>query len=284
MGKREIIQENIDSVWSRIQQGESMSLIGRDYNCSRETIGHILRKNGLKAFDLDTRKYKPVDDFFSIINSEIKAYLLGFFYADGTITKDDRLAVRLSQKDVEIQKLFQKFICPSKKIEENLSHKSPSSIGINRKPTCVFRFKSKKMILDLAKYNIVNNKTTKQDAILRHIPENMRWHFLRGFMDGDGHICNGKNRYGFTFVCANKVFVDEVVDFLKSYNIDTAVRKHKNKSEFWSVSKYDGFNSYKFLSLLYADYTYCLRRKEIVALEQLRRYREGCSTNSLCNA
>lgn len=280
--KRKNVQNNLLKIWERVKNGESMAKIGLDYNCSRETIGHELRKNNLKAFELDTRTYKANDNFFKEIDSEIKAYLLGFFYADGTITTDNRLCIRLSQKDVEVLELYRSNICPEKNISENLIYNSPSSMGINRKPQCHFRFKSLIMIEHLKQYNIVNNKTLRQEPVLQFIPDNMKPHFIRGFMDGDGSI--NKGRFGVSFACANYIVVKEIIDYLKLHNIVFTEKKYKNKSDFWAVGCWNGENCFKFLSLIYKDYQFCLKRKEQNALEQMRRYREGCKTNSLCNA
>ena len=62
------------------------------------------------------------DDYFSIIDSEKKAYLLGFFIADGTIGMNQGcknsyfMQVNICNDDDEILKLYQLEICPENKI------------------------------------------------------------------------------------------------------------------------------------------------------------------------
>jgi len=86
----------------------------------------------IKAFGLDIKKgsnSKINQEFFDNINSEEKAYLLGFFIADGCMQKEEkkkdgkvysysyRFALNNSIDDLEIIELFQKSICPNKEIE-----------------------------------------------------------------------------------------------------------------------------------------------------------------------
>ena len=47
------------------------------------------------------RKYSLNEDYFENINSNNKAYILGFIYADGSIY-GNYLSIRVSAKDVEI--------------------------------------------------------------------------------------------------------------------------------------------------------------------------------------
>lgn len=62
------------------------------------------------------------DDYFSEINSEKKAYLLGFFIADGCIgmnegcTNSYFMQVNICNDDRKVLELYQKEICPENKI------------------------------------------------------------------------------------------------------------------------------------------------------------------------
>lgn len=66
------------------------------------------------------RKYQVNDNFFKEINSEEKAYLLGFFLADGSYclgskcTKSYKFSIRLQKEDDSVIKLFKDNIIPDK--------------------------------------------------------------------------------------------------------------------------------------------------------------------------
>ena len=72
----------------------SYSQIREKYNISRGTWDYWIRQKLGKS--ADQRKYVCKDDFFDNIDSEIKAYLLGFLYADGYISNDGRIGILLN--------------------------------------------------------------------------------------------------------------------------------------------------------------------------------------------
>lgn len=58
------------------------------------------------------RKYKVNEDYFKLIDTEEKAYWLGFLYADGCVTQatkySKRLQVNLSIKDINHLEILRK--------------------------------------------------------------------------------------------------------------------------------------------------------------------------------
>ena len=66
------------------------------------------------------------------------------------------------------------------------------------------------------KYNICPRKTHDAEFKLPDnvIPDYLWRHFIRGFLDGDGHIDN-HNMY---FVFTSKPFCDQIMDTFKNFN------------------------------------------------------------------
>ena len=91
------------------------------------------------GYSSDERIYRANDTFFDVINSEIKAYLLGFLYADGYLASDGRMGIRLKIDDIEIIKLIKQHICPENPIEYS------NNQNFKRRPQCSIRWKSKNM-------------------------------------------------------------------------------------------------------------------------------------------
>ena len=153
----------------------------------------------IKAFGLDIKKgsnSKINEKFFDNIDSEEKAYLLGFFIADGCMQKEEkkkdgkvysysyRFTLSNSIDDLEIIELFQKSICPNKKIEFINDQR-----GVKfRKEQARLRWTSKHMFETLESYNIHPRKTYDNEFFLPKImSDNLLRHFIRGLFDGDGH-------------------------------------------------------------------------------------------------
>ena len=158
----------------------SYKQVREKYNIPRGTWDYYIRQK--YNFKADRRKHKAEDCFFDNIDSEIKAYLLGFLYADGYLASDGRMGIRLQRDDEEIIHLIKTYICPQSNIEYS------NNQNIKRKPQVSIRWKSHKMYSRLMSLGFAVDKTHTPSNLFTKIPDNMKLHFLRGFTDGDGHI------------------------------------------------------------------------------------------------
>ena len=150
------------------------------------------------------RQYNINDEFFDIIDSEAKAYLLGFFVADGYFnlnarcTKSYKFQVALQDCDREIIEMYQRYICPDTPI--TTTHYTNGAK--DRKPVNSIRWTSGHMAETLInKYKVVPNKTKDLNFIFpfETIPEEFIWDFIRGFFDGDGQISYNEDTHATTF-------------------------------------------------------------------------------------
>lgn len=157
------------------------------FNVDRGT----LRRN-LKAMNVETnRRLKKFNDkFFEVIDTEEKAYWLGFLLADGSICKNkDIISIGLSSVDKEHLVKFTKAINSNHNICDYMAN---NNVTNKKYETSDLVITSKKMKDDLAKYNIVPNKTKEEKpCILR---DDLIRHYIRGFFDGDGWITSYNRR------------------------------------------------------------------------------------------
>lgn len=128
------------------------------------------------------------ENFFENIDSESKAYILGFIASDGCVQPElNRVKIDLKDVDEDILKKIQTEIGH----KNNLSHYS-QEIDIGNKHytahTSRLIISSKKMVEDLEKYGIVKNKSNILDVALEMIPDDYFFDYLRGVIDGDGCI------------------------------------------------------------------------------------------------
>lgn len=134
------------------------------------------------------------DDFFHTIDTEEKAYWLGFIFADGAIIKTskdmseyNRLSICLSVKDEKhLQKFAEAIEYPTEKIKHCLSD---GNYGMHE--LCYLRCNSVKMVRDLQSHNCHPNKTYIS-SYPDDIPPKLERHFIRGYFDGDGSISGSK--------------------------------------------------------------------------------------------
>lgn len=135
------------------------------------------------------RKYNINENYFEKIDSEEKAYWLGFLYADGNVYIKDcqyRITLGLSSSDEEHVLKFRNALGSNapiiKQIKKFHGNYSTSTVS-------VFCVSNKKLSLDLSRLGCVPNKTFKTTfPTVDQLPVELQKHFIRGVFDGDGCI------------------------------------------------------------------------------------------------
>lgn len=252
-----------------IQNRLSYSEIRKKYNIPRGTWDYYVRhKAGLNC---DKRKYIANDSFFDSIDTEEKAYLLGFLYADGYLADDGRMGIRLQCTDEEIIKLIQKYICPESPVEYT------NNQNLKRKPQVSIRWKSSNMYNRLQELGFVVDKTHTQSNVFSLVPDEFKRHFLRGFTDGDGcvqarNLDNGsKRKISICWSNGTDLIFRDIIKWLPL----TSWRLH-DKSTFFVLRNDTKQSVYQIVKLLYSDCSIYLSRKKFLADKII----EFCSKNT----
>ena len=164
--------------------------IAKIFNVNEKTIKINAKKYGLtsKIGSQGARKHKFNERYFENIDSEEKAYWLGFIAADGCVYKNKqsyRLQINLKGSDIDHLKKFQKAISSDYKITEKKVGKAQSN-------TCQLKINSTKMCNDLIKNNIIERKSIIFEPPI--LNKNLISHFIRGYFDGDGWITSYKRK------------------------------------------------------------------------------------------
>lgn len=200
------------------------------------------------------RKYTLDENYFDTINSSNKAYILGFIYADGSVSKRGNLTICLSKKDTEILEF----------IKEELNYSGViSSKLINKNEYSLLSIDSKVMVNRLIELGIVPNKTYNS-SVLPTIPKEYFNDTLRGYFDGDGSIYKNGEK-GFTVCFSSNI---NILNSLKSYFDDLTIKtsnirlRNKN-SEYSAMLEIRGNNQIiKIKNLLYSESNiFYLKRK-----------------------
>ena len=104
MGSRIDIDDNL--VIEKYNELKNLKKVAESFGVSLRPIKRILKKNNL---ELTNRRYNVNHKYFEVIDTEEKAYWLGFLYADGCVIKTktgSSLLLKLSVKDEEHLNLF----------------------------------------------------------------------------------------------------------------------------------------------------------------------------------
>ena len=166
-------------------------------NLKRDQVIYIVKKySSIRSLQesKNLSKIKVNDYYFSSINSEHKAYWLGFLYADGNISKrKNEITLTLKKSDY---KHLQKFI-DDLEIQKSVSFYTIKSGKFKGKESCSVGFSSNIMKQDLILYGCTPNKSLTLEfpnkAIFKD-PDLIR-HFIRGYFDGDGSVFTSKEKH-----------------------------------------------------------------------------------------
>lgn len=241
---------------------------------SRKSIYNILKRNGIKFdFTKKRRKYNIDDNYFSLIDSDEKAYFLGWIYTDGCIRKDSKKVIlSIQEKDVDILYKMARLISPDLQLRYSISEKEDS----NRQNQYRLILCRSKIYDDLIKLGVYPNKSETLRFPSKTQVENCYMNsFLRGCMDGDGNIYINNNHRSICFSCrltCSKSFANSLKDFLKLKNIRVCISKKVNTNKVVDVIPSGNLEVLKFLYLIYNNANLYLNRKYDKFIEILNKY------------
>lgn len=118
---------------------------------------------------------------------------------------------------------------------------------------------NKKIKDDLMKLGITPDKT--KNPILPNIKDDMFWHFLRGFTDGDGTIYFKNKRTSWSLVCHTNIAIELKKKIEDKTGIHVTIQDHWRTDYIRTLSINGNYNCYRFMNLLYSNSTAYLSRK-----------------------
>lgn len=229
--------------------------LGERYGVTRGAITTLLKRHGVKIKDSQSRrKWAVNDNYFNIIDTEEKAYILGFFYADAYNRADqNHVTMFLQEGDKDILE----------KISEAVSQIRPLVYSVkkgkNNQNQWGIVISSRQICQDLIKWGCPQAKTLIIEWPEFLHPKLFR-HFLRGMWDGDGHVGNGP-----AFVVSTKNFCIELQKLIKRiFNFGGCVYQNRTdtNNDITHCYSINGKNQLRvFLDWLYKDSTIYLDRK-----------------------
>ena len=225
---------------------------------NRKTVYKILRKNNIKSRTLSeaAMKYTCNDSFFSVIDTEEKAYWLGALYADGNVSKKASKSgqIFLTSIDKEWLEKFMSDVNSSNKPRSETHAKFKSIIW-------KAQITSSQMYNDLVNLGCVPVKS----HVIRmpDIHKSLIHHFIRGYFDGDGTVGIYKNLRSHEWKILKSGFCSGSREFLQDIN---RILPTKNKSITdrggVSIIQFSLKDSIVLHDYIYQSYTVFLQRKK----------------------
>lgn len=188
---------------------------------------------------------------FENINTEEKAYWLGFLYADGSVgSTESKIELGLAEKDLHQIEKFRNFMGISNKISY-------------REKTKSYRISFRS---DSCKQDLINKGCVPKKSLIlkwpteKQVPSYLIKHFIRGYFDGDGWFTNTDSCF--------QVGLIGTQDFIEGF-LNT-VEKINTQNKILTVHREDGAKRYifgaledvtNFLNWIYKNATVYLERK-----------------------
>jgi hypothetical protein len=285
IGRKKIQVEDEPKIIEMYLEGMSAPEIAEKFNVAHTLILRYLKLNNIKRRDASEchRIYEINEDFFDVIDSQEKAYFLGFLYADGCNSKDGKhFGIELETSDRDILEKMSRLIWtenPLDHIKDTIRNRSVRGAKEKDYYSSLLNVHSKHMCMKLTELGCVQAK-----SLILKFPEwlkdsELQRHFIRGHYDGDGgvHISDIRKNIVTTKITSTKEFCGSVRDIVFEqtgikFGEPSLVSKEKRNTYIIGMSGTRQIQN--FLSWLYKDATIYLDRKYNLYLELIEKNKE----------
>lgn len=241
----------------------SCNKIANILNASLSGVYDALIRWGINTRSLSQshRIFNIDENYFNEIDTEEKAYWLGFIYADGFITMPHAFGIALALKDKQHLNKLKNALKSEHPLHEL---ETRNNYGCNSYARILIQ--SQNIYDQLMSKGVMLNKSLilefPSERILR---KNFYKDFIRGYFDGDGSLVLCKNSINFK-ICGTREFLFSLIDIfnlVSVYEFKKVLYKRKKDDKNNYYISYGGKNkTYSILSFLYENSTVYLDRKK----------------------
>ena len=249
---------NTESIIARYKESPvSIKQIASEFNLCSVTVSRILKSEGIPLWtrqDLNLGDLKT--NYFEEINTEVKAYLLGLFTADGCVyTKSagKLFSIQLQKEDSYMIEYIKNELKAPRKIVYDKRDQSASISIINDS-----------FVKHLMKNGVLEGKS---DRFFPNISERLIPHYIRGLFDGDGSIIIRKaHSYGTAMRCcavllAHSKLIHKVQDYLENRLGLSHLNLCNDGGDAYSIRYSSRKDFLVFTEFMYANANLFLKRK-----------------------
>ena len=265
MKQRRLTHKEKTELFAKYETGKYTGAdLAKEYPITLTAINGLLRRNGYKSKSQSElqRKYSINENFFDVIDTEEKAYFLGFLYADGYNNTDrNSVALSLKEDDKEILEKLNNLLQPKKPLQY-VKIKTTNSSNQYRLVIANNHISQKLVELgcDKAKTYSLIFPSEKQ------VPKYLVRHFVRGYFDGDGWV--GKKAI---CIVSTLNFCNSLAEILnQELNVNSYIRvRHPERNNNIRMLELSKKAARLFLSWIYRDSNIHLERKYNRYLKQM---------------
>ena len=278
--KKQIINAAVEEYIQTPKYEKSAAKIAAKYGINRKTLIIHLKERGVPIIQ-NRGGYSVNDTVFEKIDSEAKAYWLGFLYADGFVAaNNNQIGLGLALCDITHLEKYKSFIKWEGEIKVYKEHQFGSKDNHNKKGEEMYNCKviitNEKIHRDLVNFVCVPNKSLLlQFPTEDQVPKEFQVAFIRGYFDGDGtlglypHSKKNPRLEESLLIVGTKPFLEKVQEILgPSY-----LMQKKNCNENTYRLGYSTLKAFKAADIMYKNATVYLDRKYNIYINEYCPYR-----------
>ena len=280
--KKIIINNAIKEYLNTPLLDRSVKSISAKYGINQKTLSKYLKLQGI-----DIKNNRNASDFnyrfFQQIDTEEKAYWLGFLFADGYVSsKGNSIGLSISLKDIDHLKKYNTALNYSKRLSVSETHQfGDKNNHCNKKGEIMYMVSTTISNVDMRNDLIDKGCVPNKSLILKFPDESifiesekytknqLILHFIRGYFDGDGtlglyqHSKTNTNKEESLIIVGTKAFLEKIQEYLgKGFLIQKSNCNEKTYRLSYSTKK-----AYNAANLMYNNATVYLERKYNIYLD-----------------
>lgn len=257
MKKIEISKEQILIEFAK--QYLKKTSIASNLGISAPTLRKLIKEYGIEDMYTFNREVHGKDvacdtTFFNSIDTEEKAYVLGFFLADGWITSSGKeLGFTVTETDSDILYKIKDVMNVTREVY------APTTTGYRSKPKKALVIGSRQIVKSLISLGVTSNKSFDAAIPFASIPDQLIPDLLRGLFDGDGSF--NKNR---PCIASNSLrLVEGIQEWITNhYGVSPTVSAQQRENGTITYRIFFNKNLFQLLVDMYKINTISLQRKQ----------------------
>jgi len=261
------IRKHANTILKLHKEGKNIPEIADILGCSDNGLYYFFNQNNIEPNRYKRSKYQHNKNFFNKINSHEKAWVLGWFYSDGSNQYPKCIKLALAEEDKHILEIMKELFKYTGPIPCYLDKRSKEPDKARWQKMCEFTINGKELGQQLINLGCMNRKTFKLKMPTKEwVPEKFLNSFILGVWEGDGSIKLRKmgNHYNSSIDITG---TKDLIYNLKKYSCSIlslpfgSIEPHKTSKGIFTWRFSGNHQVKKFLEWAYKDCKYRLNRK-----------------------
>lgn len=255
MNKQEMVMSLVskEELVELYRETPNVRMLAEQFSVSPQTMIRVMDNYGISRLKpIGNKKHHFNESYFKSIDTEEKAYWLGFLMADGCVYQGTgttyRLQINLKYDDLPHLNKFQQAIGSDYKIQIK---------KVNESKAAQLKINSTEMCKDLIALGVIPRKSIV--CTMPYIHNDLIRHFIRGYFDGDGsvHLTLGEKVNKQFSICGGQPMLREI-----NKHLNITLRDLKRGNDLFIIETGNKDDMLRLYNYLYDEATVYLQRKK----------------------